>query len=176
MTDDAASHSGTDDATPAGADTAPSLIVNAQYLKDLSFENPRAPHTLANLQTPPGVQVNVDVQADRLGENVFEVALRIRGEASKDDETIFVVETVFAGVFTVSGTPKDSLGPILLIEAPRLLFPFARAIVADATRDGGYPPLLVNPVDFVDLYRRRLAAEQKAAGATPTADGDTTVN
>lgn len=155
----------------AGAAAAPGLVVNAQYLKDLSFENPRAPHVLANLQQPPGVQVNVDVQAERLGEDVFEVALRIRGEAAKDDETIFMVECVFAGVFTVTGAPADALRPILLIEAPRLLFPFARAIVADATRDGGFPPLLVNPVDFVDLYRRRLAAEQ-AQGEGPTASED----
>lgn len=146
----------------AGAAAAPGLVVNAQYLKDLSFENPRAPHVLANLQTPPGVQVNVDVQAERLGEEVFEVSLRIRGEATKDEETVFVVESVFAGVFTVTGAPAEALRPILLIEAPRLLFPFARAIVADATRNGGYPPLLVNPVDFVDLYRRRVAAEQSA--------------
>ncbi|MEM7522429.1 MAG: protein-export chaperone SecB, partial [Pseudomonadota bacterium] len=141
--DDAATTPEDAGAEGAGAAVAPGLVVNAQYLKDLSFENPRAPHALANLQTPPGVSVNVDVQAERLGEDVFEVALRIRGEATKDDETIFVVEAVFAGVFTVTGAPAESLRPILLIEAPRLLFPFARSIVADATRDGGYPPLLV---------------------------------
>jgi len=163
-------------AAAPGAATAPGLVVNAQYLKDLSFENPRAPHVLANLQQPPGVQVNVDVQAERLGEEVFEVALRIRGEASKDDETIFMVEVVFAGVFTVTGAPADALRPILLIEAPRLLFPFARAIVSDATRDGGYPPLLVNPVDFVDLYRRRLASEQAQNGDGDPAAGSPAVN
>ncbi|MEM6490954.1 MAG: protein-export chaperone SecB [Pseudomonadota bacterium] len=157
----------------AGAAAAPGLVVNAQYLKDLSFENPRAPHVLANLQTPPSVQVNVDVSAERLGEEVFEVSLKIRGEATKDEETVFMVESVFGGVFTVTGAPPETLRPILLIEAPRLLFPFARAIVADATRNGGYPPLLVNPVDFVDLYRRRMAAEQ-AAKSEPSADtGDT---
>ena len=138
---------------------APSLLVNAQYLKDMSFENPRAPHALTNMAEPPAVQVNVDVQADRLGETAYEVALTINAEATRDDETVFVVEVVFAGVFTVTHAGPDILGPILLIEAPRLLFPFARAVVAGATRDGGFPPLLVNPIDFADLYRRRQAQQ-----------------
>lgn len=151
---------------------APSLLVNAQYLKDMSFENPRAPHALTNMAEPPAVQVNVDVQADRLGETAYEVALTINAEATRDDETVFVVEVVFAGVFTVTNASQEILGPILLIEAPRLLFPFARAVVAGATRDGGFPPLLVNPIDFADLYRRRQAqqaakpdiADQEPAG------------
>lgn len=142
---------------------APSLIVNAQYLKDLSFENPRAPHALTNMAQPPAVQVNVDVQADRLGESVYEVTLTINAEASKDGEAVFVVEVVFAGVFTITNAPPQFLRPVLLIEAPRLLFPFARAIVAGATRDGGFPPLLVNPIDFADLYRRRIATDQDGA-------------
>ena len=151
------------DQPEATAPEGPSLVVNAQYLKDMSFENPRAPHALANMAEPPAVQVNVDVQADRLGDTAYEVTLTINAEASKDGEAVFVVEVVFAGVFTVTGAEDDVLRPILLIEAPRLIFPFARAIVAGATRDGGFPPLLVNPIDFVDLYRRRISAEREAA-------------
>lgn len=154
---------------PAGAAAAErptnlTFAINMQYVKDLSFENPRAPQVFAGSQTAPQVQVNVDVGARQVGENVYEITLVLNAEAKSGEDTVFVVELTYAGLFTVPPLPQEQLRPLLLIECPRLLFPFARAIVADATRDGGFPPLMINPIDFAALYRR-----QAEAAAAPTA-------
>ena len=154
-------------APPAGAGGAPqdgpSLAVNAQYIKDFSFENPRAPQILGMLNQAPQVQVRVNVGARQIGEKFYEVVLDINSEAKIEAETAFVVELSYAGLFTVSGLPPDQLRPVLLIEGPRLLFPFAREIIATATRHGGFPPLLISPVDFVALYRQQPAQPETAA-------------
>ncbi len=140
----------------AGAPTAPGLVVNAQYVKDLSFENPRAPASLSDGQRQnPKVDVSIDVNARRIKDTMFEVVLHIRANASHDDGALFLAEVDYAGVFTVSNVPEDSIEPMLLIHAPQLLFPFARAIIADSVRDGGFSPLLVHPIDFAALYRQR---------------------
>jgi preprotein translocase subunit SecB len=154
---------------PAGAAAAErptnlTFAINMQYVKDLSFENPRAPQVFAGNQNAPQVQVNVDVGARQVGENVYEITLVLNAEAKSGADTVFVVELTYAGLFTVPALPQEQLRPLLLIECPRLLFPFARAIVADATRDGGFPPLMINPIDFAALYRR-----QAEAAAAPTA-------
>jgi len=142
-----------------------SLAVNAQYVKDLSFENPRAPASLVASKEQPKIDVNVNVDARGLQPNVFEVMLSVRADAKIADEPGFIMELVYAGVFTVANAPEEVLRPVLLIECPRLLFPFARQIVADVTRDGGFPPLFLNPIDFVALYRRQFALqEQPTAG------------
>jgi preprotein translocase subunit SecB len=141
---------------PGGAQ-AP-ITVNAQFLKDLSFENPNAPQSLV-APTAPQIEVAVNVATRNLAPNVFEVVLSMSGTAKREEETVFIVEVVYGGVFTLSGIPDEHVRPVLLIECPRLLFPFARNILADATRNGGYPPLLLQPVDFVDLYRRQIEAE-----------------
>jgi preprotein translocase subunit SecB len=142
-----------------------SLVVNAQFVKDLSFENPRAPASLVASKEAPQIDVNVNVNARNLSEGVFEVTLAIRADARIGDEPAFITELVYGGVFTVMNMPEDTLRPILLIECPRLLFPFARRIIADVTRDGGFPPLFINPIDFVALYRRQFALQdQPAAG------------
>lgn len=141
------------------------LQVLAQYVKDFSFENPNAPQSLMANQPQPQVTINVDVQARLAAEGIYEVLLELRCEAKHADKVAFLAELSYAGLFQLPGVPEEHHAPLLLIEGARLLFPFARAIVADATRDGGYPPLMINPVDFVDLFRRRAAAAQAAAGS-----------
>jgi preprotein translocase subunit SecB len=142
------------------------LIVNAQYVKDLSFENPRAPHSLLQQKEPPEVQLGVDVKAQPLGQDVFEVVLSINANATSAGETVFVAELAYAAVVTVRNTPPELLPVLLLVETPRLLFPFARSVVASATREGGFPPLLLHPVDFAELLRRQQAAQAQQPVAT----------
>ena len=167
----------TDDATttPAGAPpTQPSLVLTTQYVKDLSFENPNAPETLSAAGLAPQVRVNVDVRSRQLAENQFEVTLHIKGEATIQDKQAFIVELAYAGVATLSNVQKEHVAGFLLIEAPRQLFPFARAVIAEAVRNGGYPPLMIQPIDFTDLFRRQLEqvkARRDAAGAAGATDG-----
>ena len=157
------------DAMPQpGPDTAQRLIVNAQYIKDLSFENPRAPQSLTQQGTAPNVDINVDVNAQPLNPETYEVVLTINAGAKINNEALFILELVYGAVVTVRNVPRDMLPPVLLVETPRLMFPFARAIVADATQNGGFPPLMINPIDFTELLRRN--AEQ--AGAPPPAPSD----
>ena len=154
---------GTAPGTPA-AQQMP-LVVNAQYIKDMSFEMPGAPAILRRLSEQPQVQVNVNVQAQQMQGDVYEVVLTLNAEAKLGADPLFIVELVYGGVFTVQGVPADILRPLLLIECPRLLFPFARGIIASLTREGGLPPMLIQPIDFADLYRRQLqAAGQQAPG------------
>ena len=140
---------------PAGQPQQAPITVNAQYLKDFSFENPNAPQSLGQAAAPQ-IEVGVNVGTRNLAQGVFEVTLALNATAKRGAETVFIAELSYAGVFTLQGIPEEHVRPVLLIECPRLLFPFARNILADATRDGGYPPLLLQPVDFVDLYRRQV--------------------
>ena len=150
-----------DEATEAAEKSpqSPSIQINAQYIKDLSFESPRAPMVLQE-QAQPAIEVSVDVKAHRLAEKSFEVVLSASADAKTDSGQVFLVELTYAGVFTLDGVNEQQVAPILLVECPRLLFPFARAIIADATRDGGFPPLMIQPVDFA-----RLFAENQTASA-----------
>jgi len=136
------------------------IAVKSQYIKDLSFENPRAPASFQTLQSPPTIEVTVNVGAQHLAEQDYEVTLVISASAKTGSEPLFMVELTYGGVVTLGQVPQEHMRPLLLIEAPRLLFPFARNIVADATREGGFPPLLLQPIDFVELYRRELAQQQ----------------
>lgn len=147
-------------ANGAGAETQPQLQVNVQYVKDLSFENPNAPQSLIPTGEAPSVELNVNVSARGLAEGVFEVELELSATAKHADKVAFVVELTYGGVFTLAGVPEEHIQPMLLIECPRLLFPFARAIIANTTREGGFPPLMVHPIDFVDLFRQRVMATQ----------------
>ena len=151
----------------------PTMALEAQYTKDLSFENPRAPQSLAPNDKRPEIRLVVDVQANPLKENSYEVALHMKVEAKAGDDPMFIVDLVYAGVATLANIEAKALQPILMIEAPRQLFPFARRIISDAARDGGFPPIMLAPIDFVALYRRGLE-QQKAkateAGAAPAAD------
>jgi preprotein translocase subunit SecB len=162
---------------PGGQAQTPPLVVNIQYVKDLSFEVPGAPQVFTQLRGQPQVNINLDVQARRVqeGQNVFEVAIVIRaeaheaaaqgnGQAAAVPPTVFVAELTYAGVFTLSGLPDNAIEPVLLVECPRILFPFARNILSDVTRDGGFPPVLLQPIDFVALWQARRAQAQ--AGTT----------
>lgn len=142
-----------------GQDQGPGTLpmhVLAQYVKDLSFENPNAPQTLLPGQPQPQVNIGVDVQVRPAADDIYEVSLQLRAEAKQGETVAFLVELSYGGLFQIVGLPEEHLRPVLMIEGPRLLFPFARAIVADATREGGYPPLMLNPIDFADLYRRQM--------------------
>ena len=141
----------------------PTLVVNAQYVKDLSFENPNAPKSLLQQETEPNVQVGIDTAANKLEDSVFEVTLTIRAEGSADDTNLFMAEVSYSGVFSIGETPEEYIAPLLYVEAPRLLFPFARAIIAECVREGGYPPLLIHPVDFMSLFQQRAQQAQKTS-------------
>jgi preprotein translocase subunit SecB len=154
---------GQSDAPPVAPDGPQQLIINAQYIKDLSFENPRAPQSLIQQPTQPSVDINVDVKAQNLGPEIFEIVLTINVSATAQDQTIFLVELAYGTVVTVKNTPAEMLAPLILVETPRIVFPFARAIIANATRDGGFPPLMINPIDFAELLRRQQADAQTSA-------------
>jgi preprotein translocase subunit SecB len=158
------------DNTAGAGQAVPPLVVNAQYVKDLSFEVPGAPQIYSVLRSPPQVSVNLDVQVKRLAEDqmVFEVTLVARVEAVKPPEAgatngaeapviVFLAELSYAGIFTLTGIPDNQIEPVLVVEGPRLLFPFARNILADVTRDGGFPPVLLGPIDFLALWHARRA-------------------
>ena len=145
----------------------PQISIEVQFIKDLSFENPVGPNVTEAITQAPEVNVEVSTNARPLEDDKYEVAIVIRGEAKTPEATVFIVELTYAGVLTISNAPQDAIGPILLIEGARLLFPFARNIVADVSRDGGFPPLLINPIDFAQLYRDQHMAEGSTNGAAP---------
>jgi len=151
-------------ASAGEAEPSRALTINAQYIKDLSFENPRAPSSLTQ-QQPPELQVNVDVRAGALGGDRYEVVLVIHARATAKNETLFVVELAYGAAVTLTNVRREDMPQALLVETPRLLFPFARAIVADATRDGGFPPVFMQPINFSELLRRQAAAQQEAPAA-----------
>jgi preprotein translocase subunit SecB len=138
----------------------PQVGVLAQYVKDFSFENPNAPRSTAPSTQQPTMTIQIGVDATPLSGSDVEVALRLEGKAESQGIMLFGFELLYCGVFRIQNVPPDSLQPVVLIECPRLLFPFAREIIASATRNGGFPPLLLEPVDFVALYRQRMAAAQ----------------
>ena len=146
-----------------GAGLSPSINVLAQYIKDLSFENPNAPNSLAPRQGGPQLQINVNVGARPLTNTDFEVDLTLQARASGENEIVFNIEIIYSGLFRVQNLPEEHVHPFVMIECPRLLFPFARQIVADATRNGGFPPLMIDPIDFVALYQQNMARAQAGA-------------
>ena len=150
---------------------APPIMVNAQYTKDLSFEAPTAPGIFAAMQQEaPDVKIGVNVDFSEFEDNVFEVVLKIDAAATVGDETAFMLELEYGGLFTINAEDEVK-GAILLIECPRLLFPFARNILADVSRDGGFPPLMLGPMDFASMYQQQLAAQAQAqTGAQPQND------
>ena len=154
-------------ATPQGGDQPmpPAIRVAGQYVKDLSFENPGAPDSLRGAGQP-NIDLSVDVQARDLGNDMFEVELIIGARAQRESNPVFIVELTYAGLFQIQNVDPQSREAFLLIECPRLLFPFARRIVAEITREGGFPPLLIDPVDFVQLYQQQYRRAQEAAAAS----------
>jgi preprotein translocase subunit SecB len=154
------SSNGSGAAAQQAADQAPSLTVLAQYVKDLSFENPNAPRSLGPPDQPPEIQIQVNVNARQLAETDFEAELVLEGSAVSAGATFFKFELKYAGVFRIRNVPEQEMHALVMIECPRIVFPFARQIVAEAVRNGGFPPLLIDPIDFQGLYRQRVAELQ----------------
>jgi preprotein translocase subunit SecB len=152
-----------------GQQGQPSLAVLAQYIKDFSFENPNAPRSLVQQQNqqPPEIKIQINVEAKPINANDVEVELKLEGRAEAAQLLLFSFDLLYAGVFRLQNIPQDNVAPLLMIECPRLLFPFARELVATATRNGGFPPLMIDPVDFVSLYRQRMAEQQPPAAPPP---------
>ncbi len=155
-------------ATGAIDENAPQVGIIAQYTKDMSFENPNAPTSFQEMANgKPQIDVNVNVNAKKLSEDSYEVELKLSASANNDGKIAFVAELVYAGLFGVRNVPEENMQALLLVQAPTILFPFARRVIADATRDGGYPPLLLEPIDFGMLYQQSVAQAQKAQGDAP---------
>jgi len=144
---------------------APSLSVLTQYVKDFSFENPNSPNSLLPKETQPEINININVNANPMSETDFEVILHLEAKAGQGKDMVFNVDLSYAGIFRLVNIPDEAKHPAILIECPRLLFPFARQIVSDATRNGGFPPLMIDPVDFGRLYQTRMAQAQQAEAA-----------
>jgi preprotein translocase subunit SecB len=156
---------------PAGGDNAaaaagaPQIQIVAQYVKDLSFENPGAPSAMSGR---PAIELGVDLQARRMDQQIYEVELKLRINAkSTEDKPLFLLELVYAGLLQIVNIPEEAIQQILLIEGPHLLFPFARRIIADAVRDGGMPPLMIEPIDFAGLYRARVEQMSQVRNPAP---------
>ncbi|MFN3287526.1 MAG: protein-export chaperone SecB [Sphingomonadaceae bacterium] len=147
-----------------GVDQMPQVRIVAQYIKDLSFENPNAPRSLQGGQEQPRIDVGVNVNARKATDELFEVELKINVGAKTSEMGIFALELLYAGLFALKNVPDEALEPFLIVEAPRLIFPFARRIIADATRDGGFAPLMLDPIDFASMYLSRIAQQQQAGG------------
>ena|SRR5579872_5048372 len=145
----------------------PQLNVVAQYVKDLSFENPNAPQSLTPTAQQPQISIQINVNGRPMQGNDVEVTLKLEGKAETDGKLLFRFDLEFAGIFRIQNVPPESMNPVVLIECPRLLFPFAREVIATAVRNGGFPPLLLDPVDFVSLYRQRMNEAQAAAVPPP---------
>ncbi len=147
----------------AAEGAAPSFSVLVQYCKDFSFENPNAPQSLIQQQQQqPQIGIQINVNPRQMSPTDYEVELKLEGKAENNGNILFAFDLNFAGVFRLANIPQESIGPLLMIECPRLLFPFAREMVSAAIASGGFPPLLLNPVDFVQLYQQK-AAEMQAA-------------
>ena len=151
---------------PATEQNAAPLIINTQYLKDLSFESPNAPAIFVDMKQPPEVNVNLDVKASNIKDNLFRVSLLISAEARYNDKIAFICESEFCAIATIN-VPQEHLEPVLLVEVPKFLFPSAREIIATTTRNGGFMPLLLNPIDFMALYINKKHQQPGGAPAAP---------
>lgn len=164
------------DETPGGAApqpaaaAGPTLNIVGQYIKDLSFENPRAPQSILTGTGQPKFNVNINVGVNRQSDDVYAVELSFTAKAERDTGVLFNIELVYGGLFRLRNWPEAQLGPMLMIECPRLIFPFARQVLANVTQQGGFPPLLMDPVDFAAIYRQNMA--QLAAQQGKPADGN----
>jgi preprotein translocase subunit SecB len=152
----------TDLPPPQGAATppeAPGVRVLAQYVRDLSFENPLAPDSL-RATTQPQIELGVELNAKGRPDGLFDVEMKLNARAMRENDAVFHIELVYGGLFQIVGVPEPDLEPVLMIECPRFLFPFARRIIADLTGEGGFPPFMLEPLDFASIYASRRAAAQ----------------
>ncbi len=160
-------------ADSAAAQPQPQVSILSQYIRDLSFENAAAQNQVA-VSGKPDIKVTVNLDAKARGDDRYEVVLKINATSVSDEKTVFIAELDYGGIFQVKDVPQEHLHPFLLIECPRQLFPFARRIIADVTRDGGFAPLMLDMVDFVGIYRQELARRKAQEAATNGADGAAT--
>lgn len=143
------------DAQPTPTDGKPSLLLRAQYVKDMSFENPRAPASLFSLREAPAMDVNINLAAQRLEEHVVELSIQIAVRAQAEKQTVFLVDLVYAGLLELQNIPAEQQEQAIFISGAQLIYPFARRVIADLTRDGGFPPLQLEPLDFQAMYAQR---------------------
>jgi preprotein translocase subunit SecB len=155
------------DTPPVMGENQPGIRILAQYVRDLSFESPHAPESLRAGTAQPAVDLGVELNARGRPDGYFEVELKLNARAARDDEPVFHIELLYAGLFQIVGVAEADMEPVLMIECPRFLFPFARRIIADLTAEGGFPPFLLEPLDFAGIYASRRAAA--AAGGPPPA-------
>lgn len=161
-------------AAPEGAQNAaeaPAFGIAGQYIRDLSFENPNAPASLMPGTANPGSNVNINVQVKKQAEDVYAVELGLNVKTERDGKVLYAVELVYGGLFRTKNIPENQLGALLMVEGPRLIFPFARQVLANTIQSGGFPPLLLEPVDFLALYRRNLAAAAEKIKQDQAANG-----
>lgn len=146
-----------------GNGVQPTLNILAQYVKDLSFESPGAPNSLRARDKAPNISIGVNVNANPMSEKEFDVVLTLNAKAEAGKDVLFNVELVYGGIFRIDGFPNEHMLPLLFIECPRLLFPFARQIIAECTRNGGFPPLMLDPIDFAAMFQQKIAEDQARA-------------
>lgn len=150
---------------PKTAPSAPGIALRGQYIKDVSFENPRAPQSLLALREPPSIDISIDLNAQRLQDNLFELLIRISVRAIHEKNTVFLTDLSYGGLFEVNAPENADFERIVLVECAFLLFPFARRVIADLTRDGGFPPLQLDPIDFFSLYQQNKGNVQRSEKA-----------
>lgn len=141
--------------TPSSSNSLPSVAISGQYVKDLSFENPNAPVSLTPQKDAPKIEITLNIEAKGFKDDVYEVTLQVTAKASSNENTLFIAELAYAGLFTLSNVSDDQKELVLLIHCPTILFPFARRVLSDVTRDGGFQPLMLEPIDFAALYQQR---------------------
>jgi preprotein translocase subunit SecB len=149
-----------------GADASPGVRILAQFIRDVSFENPRAPESLRATGAQPQIELGVEMNARQRPDELYEVDMKLTATAQSDAGPVFQVELLYGGLFQINGVPPDDVEPVLLIECPRFLFPFARRVIADLTAEGGFPPFMLDPIDFAAVYAARRAQQQSAASGT----------
>lgn len=142
----------------------PGIRILAQYIRDLSFENPRAPESLRQGAAQPQIDLGVEMNARGREDGLYEVDLKLSAQAAREEGALFVIELVYGGLFQITGVPDEEMEPVLLIECPRFLFPFARRIIADLSSEGGFPPFLLDPIDFAGVYAARKAEAAQVVG------------
>jgi preprotein translocase subunit SecB len=141
------------------------IRIIAQFVRDFSFESPHAPDSLRSGAAQPAIDMGVEMNARGRADGLFEVDLKLSARATREDQPVFHVEVVYGGLFHIAGVPEEDLEPVLLIECPRFIFPFARRLIADVTSEGGFPPFLIDPIDFAGVYAARKAqAEGQVVG------------
>jgi preprotein translocase subunit SecB len=166
MAENGSSGNGSAEAVAAEGQQPIQAKIVSQYIKDLSFENPNFRKLITSPGDQPNLKVEVNVGAQRIENDLFESAIEFKATASNNLGTIYVLETVYAGVLKIESIPEQALEPFLLISGPTMIFPFLRRLVADVTREGGFPPLLLDPIDFGGLYVRRQQQLAQSAGKT----------